>query len=224
MEEAKQGGYIYILTNPSFEQYVKIGFSKNVKQRLDQLNRNEGLPFAFRIYATYYVDRDLGDTNIHDIIDKLNPELRSVERFEGKERKREFYAMSPEDAYDILKAMAELHGTTSRLKCYTPTAKEKMQEEIARQIEIEHRQRGEVFSFEKCHIPVGAELEFINDKNIKCYVYDDRKIRYNNEVMYTTTLAKMLTGKKTIAGPLYFSYNGKNLQKYYEEFQVNKKD
>ena len=30
-------GYIYILTNPSFPQYVKIGFATDVKQRLDEL-------------------------------------------------------------------------------------------------------------------------------------------------------------------------------------------
>ena len=27
-------GYIYILTNPSFPQYVKIGYATDVKQRL----------------------------------------------------------------------------------------------------------------------------------------------------------------------------------------------
>ena len=33
--------------------------------------------------------------------------------------------------------------------------------------------------------------------------------------------AKMLTGKKTgIAGPIFFKYKGKNLQEYYNEFQV----
>ena len=37
-----------------------------------------------------------------------------------------------------------------------------------------------------------------------------------------TTLAKMLIGKKTIAGPAYFKYNGKNLQEYYEKFQTKK--
>lgn len=29
-------GYIYIMTNPSFEEYVKIGYAKDVKQRLDE--------------------------------------------------------------------------------------------------------------------------------------------------------------------------------------------
>ena len=48
-------GVIYILTNPSFPEYVKIGYADDVNQRLAQLNRSECIPFAFRIYATYEV-------------------------------------------------------------------------------------------------------------------------------------------------------------------------
>ena len=33
-------GKIYILTNPSFPDYVKIGYSKNVENRLNQLNNS----------------------------------------------------------------------------------------------------------------------------------------------------------------------------------------
>lgn len=43
-------GFIYILTNPSFPQYVKIGYADNVEKRLEQLNRSECIPFAFRLY------------------------------------------------------------------------------------------------------------------------------------------------------------------------------
>ena len=49
-------GVIYILTNPSFPQYVKIGYADNVESRLKQLNNSECIPFAFRIYATYEVE------------------------------------------------------------------------------------------------------------------------------------------------------------------------
>ena len=73
-------GVIYILTNPSFPQYVKIGYATDVKQRLDELNRSSAVPFAFRIYATYEVDSALSDKKLHSILDKLNPELRSTER------------------------------------------------------------------------------------------------------------------------------------------------
>ena len=41
-------GYIYIMTNPSFKEFVKIGYAADVKQRLDELNRSSAVPFAFR--------------------------------------------------------------------------------------------------------------------------------------------------------------------------------
>lgn len=108
-------GVIYILTNPSFPEYVKIGYANDINRRLQQLNRSECIPFAFRVYATYEVSSRLSDLKIHSIIDKLNPNLRSVESFNGKQRVREFYAMSPEDAYSILEAIAEIHGCTDKL-------------------------------------------------------------------------------------------------------------
>lgn len=54
-------GYIYILTNPSFKDYVKIGYADNVEERVKQLNSSECTPFAFRIYATYEVNARLMD-------------------------------------------------------------------------------------------------------------------------------------------------------------------
>lgn len=77
-------GVIYILTNPSFPDYIKIGYADNINSRLNQLNRSECIPFAFRVYATYEVNSRLSDIKIHSIIDKLNPNLRSVDTFNGK--------------------------------------------------------------------------------------------------------------------------------------------
>ena len=42
-------GYIYILTNPSFPQYGKLGYATDVKQRLAELNRSTAVPFAFHL-------------------------------------------------------------------------------------------------------------------------------------------------------------------------------
>lgn len=211
-------GYIYILTNPSFPDYVKIGYADDVNKRLQQLNRSECVPFAFRVFATYEVSSRLSDVKIHEIIDRRNPDLRAIENFDGKKRVREFYAMTAEDAYGLLKSIAEINGMEDNLKLIKPSQEEIKQEQIAE--EIEQKSRGEIFSFTKCQIPVGAELVYINDENIKCYVVDDRKIKYHDEVMYMTTLAKMLTGKKVgIAGPAFFKYNGENLQYYYDLYQ-----
>ena len=124
-------GFIYILTNPSFPQYVKIGYATDVKQRLDELNRSTAVPFAFRVYATYEVDSALSDKKLHSILDKLDPELRSTEEVDGKRRIREFYAMTPEDAYSILEAIAEINDYRHRLKKWKATATEQREEALA---------------------------------------------------------------------------------------------
>lgn len=48
----KDKGIIYILTNPSFPNYQKIGKTTDLKARLKSLNDKSCLPFSFRVYAT----------------------------------------------------------------------------------------------------------------------------------------------------------------------------
>ena len=206
-------GYIYILTNPSFKEYVKIGYADNVQKRLAQLNRSECIPFAFRVYATYEVNSRLSDTKLHAIIDRLNPNLRSVETFEGKERKREFYAMTPEDAYSILEAIAEINGYTNKLKKYELTTIEREAEEEAEEIEEEHKERWAPFRFSMCNIHPGEEIEFFNNSceysGIKCKVVDDKQVEYNGKIWSLSRLATVLSGTKwMVAGPRYFKYKG----------------
>lgn len=135
MEESKNCGVIYILTNPSFPKYVKIGYSDNIEKRLTELNRSECIPFAFRLYAYYKVNNRLSDKKVHELIDGLNPELRSVETYNGKERKREFYAMQKEQAYSILKSIATINNLEKNLVLVEPTDEEIKDEEEADEIE-----------------------------------------------------------------------------------------
>ena len=205
-------GVVYILTNPSFKEYVKIGYADDIEARLNQLNRSECIPFAFRVYATYEVENRLVDLKLHNLIDQLNPTLRSIDRFNGRERKREFYAMSKEDAYAILEAIAEIHGYSDRLKIWDLNAIEAQEEEAAQEIASERRARATNFTFSEMNIPVGAVLVNIADPSITCKVVDDRRVEYNGEAMYVTTMAKIVSGKSYLThGPRYlyenFSYN-----------------
>ena len=108
--------------------------------------------------------------------------MRAIENFNGKQRVREFYDTSPEDAYELLKAIAEIHGLESRLKLATPTKQESSDKKLAEEISEEHAKRNSNFSFTKYQITIGAEIEYVNDKNIKCYVIDDRKVKYNGQI------------------------------------------
>lgn len=216
MEENK--GVIYILTNPSFPEYVKIGYADDVKKRLAQLNRSECVPFAFRVYATYEVSSRLSDIKIHEIIDKLNPNLRSIENFEGKKRVREFYAMSPEDAYDLLKAIAEINGMEGKLKKVTPSKEEKKEEQLANSI------RKSAIDFYELGIKQGDEFTYIHNPNIKVKVLDNRNVEYNGEKTSLSALAQKLLGKKSpVQGTLHFSYNGEILKELRDRIESENK-
>ena len=112
-------GYIYILTNPSFPPYVKIGYADNVERRVKELNRTECTPFGFRIYAKYKVNSRLKDKCLHALIDILNPTLRSIDDIDGSIRKREFYSISPEQAYSVLKNEEKIQAPALNILCIT---------------------------------------------------------------------------------------------------------
>lgn len=127
-------GCIYILKNPSFPQFVKIGYADDVYQRLNQLNRSECIPYAFRLYAYYEVSSRLTDIKLHSLIDKLNPNLRAIDEFNGKKIVREFYAMEAEEAYSILETIAEINGMKDKLHKVEQSAEAQKDEEEANEI------------------------------------------------------------------------------------------
>lgn len=210
---SENSGVIYILTNPSFPDYVKIGYADDIEKRLQQLNRSECIPFAFRVYATYEVNSRLSDLKIHSIIDKLNSNLRSIENFNGKKRVREFYAMSPEDAYSILEAIAEIHGRTDKLTMIPPSVDDVAAEETAEDIEEQTKERQAPFRFSMCQIPIGATIEYCNRNDehtgITCTVVDDHNVEYQGKKWSLSALAgTLMQSKWGVAGPRYFKYNG----------------
>ena len=207
MSEIK--GVIYILTNPSFPEYVKIGYAKDIEQRLLQLNRSETIPFAFRVYATYDVVTPLSDLILHDLIDGLNPDLRAIETFNGKKRTREFYEMTPEYAYNILSSIAKLSGTESRLKRIKPEGHEVEDIKIAEEAEKAYR-RGP-FTFSSVGINPGEIISFVPDCSITATVVDDKHIRIGETVTSLSGAAKSILHKNALQGPKYWSYNGRIL-------------
>lgn len=203
-------GVIYILTNPSFPDYVKIGFASDVEKRVQQLNHSSSVPFAFRVYAVYETENALTDKELHKLIDTLNPDLRAIETFAGKKRTKEFYAMSKEDAFLLLECIAKISGTEANLKKVAPTGEQLQEDQIAEEIK-ENARRGP-FRFSKCKIPVNSTIYFIQDKTKSATVVDDRHVKYNGETVSLTALAKTLLGVTTsVQGPLYFMYNDERL-------------
>jgi len=205
MEET--AGYIYILTNPSFPEYVKIGYADDVDKRLNQLNRTECTPFAFRLYATYEVPNRLADKKLHSLLDMFDANLRAVDELNGKKRVKEFYAMQPDKAYHALELIAELTDTTDRLILHEKSNKDKTEDELANSI------RRPKFNFKNLGIKPGEFLEYVHDNKIKVKVLnDDRLVEYEGKEYHLSNLAQQLLGKPfRVQGPLYFSYKGEVL-------------
>ncbi len=191
-------GYIYIMTNPALKDMVKIGYASDVEVRRQQLSTT-ALPYEYEVYATYETCGNLEDKKLHRMIDKLNPDLRVS-------KNREFFVMSPSDAYELLEAIATISGTMDKLE--KVKAAEKKQQYV----------RKPPVNFSKCGIPVGAELVFIEDPSVVAYVVSDRKVQYQDEITSLSAISSKIKGYSS-AGPSFFSYNGKTIAEIAEETQ-----
>lgn len=104
---------VYIITNPQYPGYIKIGYASDLKQRLASLNT--GALVEFVPYAVYETPMKNGDTEIHDIIKLLNPILRASKFDESKVKLKEFFKIEPEEAFELLEHIANVSGTRHRL-------------------------------------------------------------------------------------------------------------
>lgn len=104
---------IYILTNPLYAGYVKIGYASDLTSRLASLNT--GMLRNFEPYAVYETPTKNADKQFHAIIDDLAPIVRARVINGQKIQDKEFFKLEPEQTYDILQHVATMTGTESRL-------------------------------------------------------------------------------------------------------------
>ncbi|SEQ30704.1 Protein of unknown function [Lachnospiraceae bacterium RM5] len=191
-------GYIYIMTNPALKDMVKIGYATNVENRRKQLSTT-ALPYEYEVYATYETSGNLEDKKLHKMIDNLNPDLRIT-------KNREFFVLSPEDAYELLESIAIISGTKDKLKRVKVSASKKQ------------KTKRPPVNFVKCGIPMGAELVFTEDPNVVVTVVGERKVQYNDEITSLSAISDKIKGYST-SGPQFFTYNGKTVSQIAEETQ-----
>ncbi|MCR5475592.1 MAG: GIY-YIG nuclease family protein [Lachnospiraceae bacterium] len=93
------------------ENWIKIGYAEDVDRRVRELS-GTAVPLPYEVYCTYEIPRLQGvkdpDKLLHDLIAKLNPDLRISAN-------REFFVMYPWDAYEMLFAIAQMHGRAEKL-------------------------------------------------------------------------------------------------------------
>lgn len=183
-------GCIYIMTNPCLQGMVKIGYAEDVNKRKEQLSTT-ALPHPYEIYAVYQTPGKLEDKKLHKLIDTLNPNLRIS-------KNREFFEMSPEEAFTLLETVAIISGTQNNLLRLSEIVEKGKKKRTKARV-----------NFSKCGIPKGATLVFTRDSSITVSVIDDYRVMYNNEVTTLSPLAgKLIGAKNSVQGTLYFTYDG----------------
>ena len=191
-------GKVYILTNDSMPGIIKIGLTEQetIEDRIKSLD-NTSVPTPFRFYFAI-------ETNKHKEIEKLIHNAFSDYRVRNN---REFFEMDPERAVAALKISG-----ANEIKLNNEMIDEKGIV-IEETIQKKYKKR---FSFSYVNIPIGSELVYTRDEDIKCKVINDNEIEYNGKNYSLSKLADELLSQsgynwKSVQGPLYFKYNEKTL-------------
>lgn len=186
---------IYILTNEAMPGYVKIGkTSTSLEQRIRELSTSTSVPLPFTcFYACTVKDSAFVEHQLHDAFDnsRVNP-------------RREFFQISPERVVSALK-LAEIENITPK----SDLVESQEDQKALNRARAEIRER---FNFKMVNIPVGAELVFSRDENIKARVVDDKSIEFNGAVTSLSASAQKLLGYHYgVQGTAYWVYEGETL-------------
>jgi hypothetical protein len=205
-------GYVYILTNPSFkDDWVKIGKSgRAVDVRGKELD-NTAVPLPFSISATLKTKKyNEAEKFIHKMIDMVAPDIRI-------RKGREFFNITPQKAYEILKLCAEQYDD-SEVEIFD---EELLAEENTHGNDgkAKSAERAAKLTFEMLGIPVGAELTFYSNDEITVTVLDKGSAVRVDDLELSLSAAARYINKKlgsvnqsgAYQGGLWFKYNGETL-------------
>ena len=198
---------VYILTNESMPDTIKIGITDNLERRIKDLdNTSTPLPFEC-FYAVEVEDASVIEKQLHQGLD--DKRIR---------QNREFFNATPEQAKALLKMVEVMGG-----KDVTP--KDVIAEtEQDKQALNSAKQKRKRFNFEMINLAPGTVLEFVKDNTITCEVHDDTKVKFRNEITSISNAADIVLREMgydwaAVQGPIWWSYQGKTLRDLRREYE-----
>lgn len=204
-------GIVYVLTNPCLDGWVKIGMTQRdeLDKRIDELN-GTNIPLSFHAYAVYHVENPLAvETAAHNIIDAIDNSLRARDTSsDGKVHQKEFFRITPETAYRVLREIARARGDMDKLELCDLSDEALADAEIA-----DAGSRRSPFRFSMVGLKLGDQIAFIKDENETAIVCDDSHVRYKGRKRTLSDLAATLMRhpSKSYPGPRFFTYEGEAL-------------
>ena len=192
---------VYILTNQSMPDTIKIGITDNLERRMRELD-NTSTPLPFECYYAVEVqDAKVIEKKIHEGLD--DKRVR---------QNREFFNTSPEQAKAILE-IAEVMGG----KNVTPTEDVVETPQDKQALDNARKRSGRIDYFGILGIAKGTTLTFSKDQNITCEVADNGKVIFRGKETSLSGSALIVTNEMgydwgQVQGAGYWCYQGKTLR------------
>jgi hypothetical protein len=192
---------VYILTNESMPDTIKVGITDNLDRRVRELD-NTSTPLPFECYYAVEVENASAiEKKIHEGLD--DKRVR---------QNREFFNATPEQAKAILE-IAEVMGG----KNVTPKEDIVETPQDKQALENARKKRGRIDYFGILGIQKGTTLTFSKDENITCVVSDNGKIIFRDKETTLSGSALLITNEMgydwgQVQGAGYWCYQGKTLR------------
>ena len=192
---------VYILTNESMPDTIKVGITDNLDRRVRELD-NTSTPLPFECYYAVEVENASAiEKKIHEGLD--DKRVR---------QNREFFNATPEQAKAILE-IAEVMGG----KNVTPKEDIVETPQDKQALENARKKRGRIDYFGILGIQKGTTLTFSKDENITCVVSDNGKIIFREKETTLSGSALLVTNEMgydwgQVQGAGYWCYQGKTLR------------
>jgi hypothetical protein len=191
---------VYIFTNPSFPEWIKIGRCSDVTKRLASLSNNTCLPFPFQcFYACEVPNAKETETTLHRIFDHCRISSR-----------REFFQVDPEQVVVTLTLIPNAHQIKTLAKQIDTELGNSLAHELKRQSQ---------FSFSHAKIDLGEKIHFTRMPSIFAIVVSDSTVEIFGEAMpldrATSRCLKHYFDEDNskIGSPRYWNYQGEMLIK-----------
>lgn len=187
---------VYVLINEAMPGYVKIGLTNgSLEERIRSLDTTS-VPLPFEcFYAARVSDCRKVEKLLHDTF--LDHRVRS---------NREFFEISPERVVSAIK-LAEIENVTP--------GRDFVESEEDQKALNQARSKRAMFNFEMVNIPIGSQIVFVNDENIKARVIalsGQKTIEFNGDITSPSAAAKQVLGYgSNVAGTMYWMYEGETL-------------
>ena len=197
---------VYILTNESMPDTIKVGITENLDRRVRELD-NTSTPLPFECYYAVEVENaSVIEKKIHEGLD--DKRVR---------QNREFFNATPEQAKAILE-IAEVMGG----KNVTPKEDIVETPQDKQALENARKKRGRIDYFGILGIQKGTTLTFSKDENITCVVSDNGKIIFRDKETTLSGSALLITNEMgydwgQVQGAGYWCYQGKTLRELVSE-------